>query len=71
MTQHTPIVGASLATLLTDTTAPWWLPLVVQGISLLIAYLNGRQQGKRKAAKANAVHAEATRKAEPTPDTSK
>jgi hypothetical protein len=47
MRNHFPSLGAILSLGLVAETAPWWVPLLVQGISLLIVYLNGRQQSRK------------------------
>lgn len=41
-TDHLPVTAAGTASILTAATAPWWVPLIVQGVGLLLAYLNGR-----------------------------
>lgn len=52
MTQHTPTALAAGGVLLSHATpdAPWWAPLAVQLLALLIAYMQGRTNERRKPA---------------------
>lgn len=48
MHDHTPLAAAGLASILTASTAPWWVPVVIQLTGLALAYLNGRTAAKAK-----------------------
>jgi len=58
MTQSAPIIGTVSAGLLAQTVAgPWWLPLVIQLISLGIGYIQGRKAEVRKSDSFNLMKA--------------
>lgn len=44
MTNQLPLVGGVAAIGLLDASAPWWVPLVVQGVSLLLAWISGTRR---------------------------
>jgi len=49
MTDSTPIVGSLGAGVLAQITAgPWWVPLVIQLVSLAVGYYQGRKVEVRK-----------------------
>lgn len=49
MTQSTPILGSITAGTLAQVGAsPWWIPLVIQLVSLLVGYIQGKKAEVRK-----------------------
>lgn len=57
LTDNAAVAGAGLASI-TAATAPWWVPVVIQLVGLLITYLEGERKGKRKAAQKQAAASE-------------
>ena len=58
MTDSAPIVGTVSAGLLAQVVAgPWWVPLAIQLLSLLVGYIQGRKAEVKKSEAFNLMQA--------------